>query len=64
MACLFQYQVDVFFKKIISDGPLGKTRYYVIRFEFYVFGSPRILFFLWKVNAPILTQENIDIQTN
>ena len=26
----FQYKVEVFFKKMIVDGPLGKTKYYAI----------------------------------
>ena len=34
----FQYQVEVFFKEIAVDGPLGKTKYYAIRVEFQVRG--------------------------
>ena len=30
----FQYKVEVFFKDIIFDGPLGKTKYYAICIEF------------------------------
>ena len=30
----FQYRVEIFFKGIVIDGPLGKTKYYVIRVEF------------------------------
>ena len=30
----FQYNVKVFFKETILDGPLGKTRYYAARIEF------------------------------
>ena len=26
----FQYKVEVFFKKMVVDGPLGKTKYYAI----------------------------------
>ena len=26
----FQYRVEVFFKEIVLDGPLGKVKYYVI----------------------------------
>ena len=29
----FQYRVEVFFKEIVVDGPLGKTRYYAIHVE-------------------------------
>ena len=36
----FQYKVEVFFKDIILDGPLGKTKYYAIRIEFQERGSP------------------------
>ena len=34
----FQYRVEVFFKVIVLDGPLGKTSYYAIRVEFQVRG--------------------------
>ena len=33
MARHFQYKVEVFFKQIILDGPLGKTKYYAMRIE-------------------------------
>ena len=36
MAKHFQFRDEMFFKEIISDGPLGKTKYYVIRVEFQV----------------------------
>ena len=29
----FQYRVEVFFKEIIVNGPLGKVKYYAIRVE-------------------------------
>ena len=32
----FQYRVEIFFKVIVLDGPLGKTSYYAIRVEFQV----------------------------
>ena len=32
----FQYRVAVFFKEIVSDGPLGKIKHYAIRVEFQV----------------------------
>ena len=32
----FQYRVEVFFKVIIIDGPLGKVKYHAIRVEFQV----------------------------
>ena len=30
----FQYRVEVFFKAIIADGPLGRVKYHAIRVEF------------------------------
>ena len=57
MARHSQYRVEVFFKTIILDGPLGKTTYYAIRVEFQVCGSPHIHSFLWILNAPVLTKE-------
>ena len=50
----FQFRVEVFYKEIILDGPLGKTNYYVIRVEFQVRGSPHIHSFIWIVNSPTL----------
>ena len=32
----FQYRVEVFFKVIIIDGPLGKVKYHAVRVEFQV----------------------------
>ena len=43
----FQYRVEVFFKIIVLDGPLGKTHYYVIGVEFQVRRSPHIHSFIW-----------------
>ena len=54
----FQYRVEIFLKEIVINGPLGKTKYYVIRVEFQVRGSPHIHSFLWMVNAPSLTKSN------
>ena len=48
----FQFRVEMFFKEIILDGPLGKTKYYFIKVEFPVRGSPHIYSFLWILNAP------------
>ena len=49
----FQYRVEVFFKEIVVDGPLGKTKYYAIGVEFQVRGSPHAHCFLWVANAPV-----------
>ena len=54
----FQYRVETFFKEIIVDGSLGKVKYYAIRVEFQVRGSPHIHSLLWVDGAPILTKEN------
>ena len=40
----FQYRVEVFFKEIVVDGPLGKVTYHAIRVEFQFRGSPHIHF--------------------
>ena len=54
----FQYRVEMFFKDIVVDGPLGKTKYYAIRVEFQARGSPHIHSLLWILNAPVLNQNN------
>ena len=54
----FQYRVELFFKEIVVDGPLGKTKYYAIRVEFQVRGSPHVHCFLWVPNAPVSTSNN------
>ena len=56
----FQYRVEVFFKEIVVNGPLEKVTYYAIRVEFQVRGSSHIHSFLWVLNAPNLTKDNID----
>ena len=56
----FQYRVEVFFKEIVLDGPLGKVKYYVIRVEFQFRGSPHVHSFVWVVDAPILTKDTKD----
>lgn len=54
----FQYGVELFFKEIILNGPLGETQYYAMRVEFQVRGSPHIHSFLWTKDAPKLNSEN------
>ena len=56
----FQYRVEVFFREIVVDGPLGKVTYHAIRVEFQVRGSPHIHSFLWIIDAPVLTKETKD----
>ena len=56
----FQYRVEMFFKVIVLDGPLGKNQCYAIQVEFEVRGSPHIHSFIWILNAPKRTKFNID----
>ena len=53
----FQYKAEVFFKEIILDGSLGKTRYYAIRIEFQGRGSPHAHSFIFIFNAPNIQNE-------
>ena len=53
----FQYKVEVFFKEIIIDGPLGKTNYYAIGIEFQERGSPHVHSFIWILNVPNIQNE-------
>ena len=55
----FQYRVEIFFKVIVINGPLGKVKYHAIRVEFQVRGSPHVHSFLWVIDAPILTADNV-----
>ena len=54
----FQYRVELFFKVIVINGPLGKVKCHAARVEFQVRGSPYIHSFLWIINAPILSKDN------
>ena len=54
----FQYRVEVLFKKVIVDGPLGKTKNYTTDVEFQVPGSPHMHCFIWVVNGAVLTLNN------
>ena len=56
----FQFRVEAFFKQILFDGPLEKIKYYVIRVEFQVRGSPPMHSFLWFLIAPVLSEDTID----
>ena len=53
----FHYRTEVFFKEIVLNGPLDKTKYYANHVKFQVRGSPHIHSFIWILNAPKL---NID----
>ena len=63
MARHFQLRIDMFFKEIILDESLAKTKYYIIRAEFQVIDSPHIHSFIWIVNAPILSDKTIESYT-
>ena len=52
----FQYQVEVFFKAVVLNGPLGKTKYYAIHVEFDFTGSPHINSLISILNAPKLSK--------
>ena len=56
----FQYRVGVFFKEIVSDGPLGKIKHYAISVEFQARGSPHIHSLVWFIGAPILSTTSED----
>ena len=64
LARYFQYRVEMFFKVIVIDGPLGKVKYHAIRIEFQVRGSPHVHSFLWVHDAPILNIDNISTYVN
>ena len=52
--------MEGFFKQIAIDRPLGKTKYFAIRVEFQVRGSPYIHCFIWIFNAPVINDNNVD----
>ena len=47
----------MFFKEIVVDGSLQKTKYFGIHVEFQRRGSPHIHSFLWIVNAATLSKD-------
>ena len=53
----FQYKVELFFKEIIIDGPLGKRRYYALRIRFQERRSPQFHLFIWIHIAPNIQNE-------
>lgn len=54
----FQYGVKVSLKVIVLNGPLDKTRYFAVRVEFQVRGSPHVHSFIWILNALNLSKES------
>ena len=53
----FQYKVQVFFKEIVLNRPLGKTKYYALHTEFQERGSPHVHTFVWILDAPKISDE-------
>ena len=47
----FQYKVEVFFKEIVLDRPLGKTKYYALHIEFQERRNPHVHAFVWILDA-------------
>ena len=62
VASHFQYKVEIFFKEIILDSPMGKTKYYAICIEFQERGSPHVHSFIWIFNALNIQDETADIE--
>ena len=62
VASHFQYKVKLFFKEIVFDGPLRKTKYYAIRIEFQEKGSPHVYSFKRTFNAPNIQNETAYIE--
>ena len=58
----FRYKVEVFFKNILLDVPLWKTKYYDLHIEFEKRAFPHVNSFIWISNAPNIENEaaNID----
>lgn len=46
---------------MISVSSLSKVKYFAIRVEFQVRGSPHVHSFLWLFNQPVLFESNIDV---
>ena len=57
LARYFQYKVEIFFKEIVFDGPLGKAKYYTIHIEFQERGSAHAHSFIFIFDAPIVEYE-------
>ena len=55
----FQHRVETRFKVIVLNGPFGEAKYHANRVEFQVRGSPHIHSFLWLIDPPVLTKDNI-----
>ena len=58
----FQCKVEVFFKEIILDGPLGKTRYHAIRIKFQDRFSPYVNLYIWIFKTLNIQNESAYIE--
>ena len=52
-----QYKLQVFFKELILDGPLGKTKYYAVHIEFQERESSHVHDFIWILDATKIENE-------
>lgn len=59
LARQFQYRVEFFFQTLALNGSLGRVKYYAIREKCQHCGSPHIPSFLWILNNPVLTKDDI-----
>ena len=57
VARFFQYKRQIFFKEIVLDEPLGKTKCYALRIEFKERGSPHKHAFAMILDAPRISDE-------
>ena len=61
MLGIFSTSLKYFFKEIVLDGPLEKTKFYVICIEFQERDSPHVHSFMWTFNGPNIENEVADI---
>ena len=66
MAKHFQYKLEVSFKEIILDGPLGKMKYFLFVLSFkkglfymsiHLYGFLHVHSFIWFFNTPDIENE-------
>lgn len=53
----FSYKIEIFFREIIIDGPLRKTKCYVIGIKFQERSSAPTHSFIWIFNASNIENE-------
>ena len=62
MARHVQYNVEVFFKGIILDVPLRKTKHCPARIEFQERSIPNFHWFVWILNLPNIQNEAVYVE--